>query len=353
VHGSLSDLSYDALKKLSCALPVKCPQGEFRIFNSLSKPVTGPFEIESWMHYKAGAPFKDSTGRTLPIQHVTGSVNCANRRWLFVDTIPARTMKSYYFDSEAAPVETDMEEYRFQAGSEIEAGQFRVASPGVLADAALGAQLLRGALRLGVIPDDSDTWSHGLAGYGDAQRYFDEVCVSAAAGPVASRLLSRQECGKSSAELLFTVYEDLPFVDLSVYVRWNEERSILKLELEPISMPDVLLVQGPGGCIEKRTVRVEEPLHGWIAAGGVAIAQDGAFAFDRLPGSIRITLVRSSLYGYDKGWKLDPLGPLYNTDMGEHSFRLRFFFGDNQSAQEMDRRHAALVEPFAVIRDNK
>ncbi|MDO8586934.1 MAG: hypothetical protein Q7T82_07820 [Armatimonadota bacterium] len=352
VRDEIGWTGYRRLKGLSTRMPVACPEGEFRIFNSLPQPITGPFEIESFAYFRDGAPFMDGAGREIPIQWITPSVNCFNRRWLFVDTIPAQTMKSYCFGPGDSSGEQNMD-HRFLDGDRVTAGKYTVTAPGTIADSSSNLPLLSSPIRLGVVPDDSDTWSHGLSGYGEAEAYFEPVSSSVNLGPLASFLLVRQEYRKSTAEMLFTVYEDLPFTDLSINIFWGETRNLLKMEVKPTASFQSPLVCGPGGTIAKRREGREEPLHGWLLTPGLGIVQDGAFAFDAPGGLLRITLVRSCLYAYDLNTKIDPLGPLTHTDLQQHSFRFRFFFDDGLTADDVDKLHAALIEPFSVIRENK
>lgn len=350
VEDACSWTSYEELRGMSAADPARCPQGEFRIFNSLHKPVTRPFEIESFMYFRPGAPFKDSSGRVIPVQEITSSVNCVNRRWLFVDTIPGQTMKSYYFDSNDAPPTRQDASLSYIAGNDVATAGFKVSSPGAIVDVRSGTALFKRALSLGVVEDQTDTWSHGIKGYGPTQDHFEEISSAVCKGPLASFLISRQRYGSSTAELLFSAYEDLPYVDLDIKVIWNEKRSVLKLEIEPLRDFDSILVQGPGAAIEKQTRDAEEPLLDWILAGELGIVQHGAFAFDRCGDALRVTLVRSSLYGYDRHWKIDQLGPVEHTDIGEHRFKLRFFRRQGLTGADMDGLAAAFKEPFQVIR---
>ncbi|MCE5199525.1 MAG: hypothetical protein ABFD54_00935 [Armatimonadota bacterium] len=351
VRDASETLSYTALKALSAQVPVRCLQGEFRIFNSLSEPVTGPFEIESFMYFRPGAPFKDTTGQSIRIQEIPASVMCANRRWMFIDAIPAHGMKSYYFDSEAESAIDQAVGMEFTIGNRVALGDMVVESPGQIIIA--GSNLFKSAFSLGVIEDDSDTWSHGVRGYGAAKGCFAEESSSIYDGDIASFLISRQRYGDSRAELRFTLYKDLPFVDLFMRVHWEQERSVLKMEFEPNSSFGSFFVQGPGAAIEKSTDGAEEPLHGWLMAGELGISQDGAFAVDRQGDKLRITLIRSSIYGYDKYWRVDPKGPINHTDLGEHEFRLRFVRQQGLKCEEMEHLTRAFVEPFRVIRDGR
>lgn len=341
------EISYSALKTMSASIKERSPEGEFRIFNSLPYPVTGPFEIESF-YFRENAVFKDSEGKEVEIQKITPSVVCSNTRWMFVDTIPPRTMKSYHFDPESRSSQS-LVSPRYVPGHRVSLGRFEVESPGKVLVS--GEPLFDRPISLGVIEDWTDTWSHGIRGYGPAMEMFEEMYSSICEGPIASFLLSRQRYGSSYADLLFVLYRDLPFFDLKITVGWQEYRKILKLYISPTFDYDSILAEGPGGVIRKEGDGKEEPLHSWLLLGDLGIVQDGAFAFDKIGRSLRITLIRSSLYGYHEPWEIDPLGPLWRTDLGEHRFKFRFFWGSDLSPSKMDMLSSSFLEPFHIIRE--
>jgi len=80
-------------------------------------------------------------------------------------------MKSYYFDSEAAVIIEQTDGIRYKNGSRIALGDFVVESPGQVIQAA-GLSFLKSPLMLGVIEDESDTWGHGIKGFGAAGSYL-------------------------------------------------------------------------------------------------------------------------------------------------------------------------------------
>lgn len=346
-----SRIAYGALKNRSRAIPVRRKEGEFRVFNSLPYDVTVPVEIESFFYYHSGVPFRDASGRQVPIQEMPSQAQCYTARWMFVDTLPARGYATYSFDTDAIPGPPSGPAAPFISGNEIAQGSFRAEAPGMVVNTAFGEHLFAAPLRLGVQKDESDTWGHAVRGFGPSQRWFQQESCAVRPGILAANLFSRQSLGGSWAELLYTVYRDLPWVDLKLRVFWAEERSILKLDIQPRLGVSPLVVQGPGGAIDKSADGAEEPLHGWLKSPRLGILQDGAFAFDRVGETLRITLIRSSLYSYDGSWQLDPCGPLNHTDQGLHEFRLRFI-PEDLPLDEMDRQFAAFVEPFPVIREN-
>ena len=265
VRAEAETKSYEALKSIAVRTPVQCPQGEFRIYNSLPFSVTGPFEIESFMYFQSDASFCDSSGRAIPIQEIAPSVICQNRRWLFMDTLPARTEKAYWFDSQTHMGGLTKNRAVFKEGSRINKGNAVIEHPGrVIAED--GSVLFQSPIAFGVLADSSDTWSHGVRGFGPVDARFKPVACAVQEGPLASYLCSRLEYGRSRIELLYKLYEGLPFWDLDIRVEWQEERSILKMELEPRNSLDTVVAQGPGGAITKDCSR-SRGAYAWLASG--------------------------------------------------------------------------------------
>lgn len=351
VLDTLDNISYRGTKELSRLIPVSNVQGEFRIYNSLGFPVKAPLSIESFMYYKDGAPLKRADGTIVPIQRVTPSVFCANIRGLFIDEIPAKTMARYYFDSEDTNNFTEHKSFFYESGDYVSCGNKSIYNLNI--ESGTETFFSRG-LELEVLKDKSDTWSHGIPAYNyGIYGHFKEESTSVHFGDIASFLISRQKYGKSEAEFVFTVYKDMPFVDLTLNIRWLEEHSVLKLNISPRNAFDTLLAQGPGAAIEKKCTGNEEPMHGWLLCGNLGVCQDGAFAFDSKNNHVSVTLVRSNLYGWDITSTVDRLGPLNHTDLGEHSFKFRFFLDKDLTEDKMEENLATFIEPFNVIRENQ
>ena len=351
VQNDYRDMSYHLLKKHTSQTPVQCPTGEFRIYNSLPYPVTGPFELESFLYFRPDSPFKNESG-VVPIQEIVPSVNCQNQRWLFTDTIPAHTEKSYWFDeadTQADQSYTGSYIRDYFQGDRIELNSWNVLFPGRIYynDKAL----LEGPIALEPIFDLSDTWSHRVKWYGRSNTFFRPKASAVAAGPLAQTLTMRYEYHNSDVDILVRAYRDLPYLDLDIRVRWQEKRSLLKLCF-PFTNISEVKVQGPGASIEKNTNQQEEPLHGWLQTESLEILQNGLFAYDRVDNCLRLTLIRSNIFGYhiDTIPHLD--FPYHYTDIGTHYFKLRLYPYQGETSEEIDQRFSAFIEPFKVLRNN-
>lgn len=343
--------AYSALKSLSQTKPVNIREGEFRIFNSLDFDVRAPLSIESFAFFKQGAVFRDERGAEIQIQDVLPGVRCANRKWEFVDMIPARGFKSYYFDETALQKEKTKSVPHFAPGNSILNDRTSIKNDEITLFSSAPLQF-----RFLVLKDTSDTWGHGVKSFEDVEGAFSLKSSAVQTGPVVEKLFQKWEYAGSTVEIIFSLYKVLPQIFIEVKVNWNEQRKILKMEIRPEQgTVSALTMQGPGGAIHRKTESLELPLHGWIKLalpnGELGLIQNGAFACDCTSERLRLTLVRSSLYGYHEPTILSKHDPQHHTDLGEHTFRLCLFPGEDLTNEEMEKRTAAFLEPFFQIRE--
>ena len=351
-------VAYAALKAHSLALPVHCHQGEFRIYNTLPWEVHTPLTLESFQYFVPGAPFLNDRGEVVEVQALLPDVRCNNRRWTFVDTLPARGCRVYHFDDIGLEAARSPSSVHYTAGERITAGELTIQADGAIhhrrADGA--TRMLLPAPRFLVLDDDSDTWGHGVVRYDEVTGAFQMQSTATLDGPVTGRLYQRWHFGASSLDAIYSMYPGLPWVDLELTINWAEDRCILKLELCPPGGADHWHMQAPGGVVRRVADGTEQPLHHWVQWQGdncaVALLQDGAFAGDCLEGRVRINLVRANLYGYHLPDTLGALDPQQRTDQGTHAIRLRLMFANDAVVDGLERRVAEFLEPFVVLRES-
>lgn len=355
VVSACHDTTYAALKSLSGARPVETREGEFRIFNTLPFEVTVPLSIESFMYFREDAAFLDGNDREIPIQEVLPSVRCMNRRWDFVDSLPARSFKSYHFDNQ-----TIVKRHGgacFQPGDRIAMGGTEITADGTISvqtNAGVRALLLEQPVRFLMLADQSDTWGHDVRVYDDVIDAFTLGSWAVQTGGVTSKLYQRWTCHRSTIDVIYSLYDGLPQIHVDLGVNWAENRRILKMQIHPAGVcAPLVTMQGAGGAIERRADGMELPLHHWVwlpgSTTGMAVVQDGAFACDCVDGRLRLTLVRSSLYGFHSPTVLGPNDPQQDTDQGAHRFRMRFLPCQPLDTEQLYRFTAAFLEPFHVF----
>jgi alpha-mannosidase len=364
IAGSCRDFTYDALRSISAAQASRIKEGEFRIFNTLPYDVTVPLHMESFCFsaFSWDTAFRDSGGKAITVQRVLESVRCCNSRWEFVDTLPARGFKSYFFDPATPVKRPDGEAAHYQPGDAISSPEFVLQADGGMMHAAGLAQprpLIKSPVKFLVLADESDTWGHGVSAYGNVTSEFTLGSSGVMTGPVTSKLYQSWSHGKSVVEIVWSLFHGLPQIYADITVYWAERRTILKMEIDAAGDgAQPYLVQGAGGAIACEADGAEMPLHRWIwlpsgKGQGLAVLQDGAFAYDCHRGRLRLTLVRSSLYGYDQGTKLAPHDIQQHTDQGIHQFRLCLMPQPNPSSVQLDRSALAFIEPFHLLRETR
>ena len=343
VRAFCQDATYVALKSVSLKTRPQVREGEFRIFNTLPYPVTVPLAVESMVYYREGAAFRDNKGRLVEIQEILPSVRAGNRKWEFVDTIPAHEFMSYHFDNDTLVSRPARSDVHFQKCTRAKALSF--------------LEKIQAEVNWLVLTDESDTWGHGRSRYDAVWGTFKMTSCGLMHGSVSDKLSQKLTYGKSTIDVVYSCYADLPGIYADVQVVWNEPRSILKLEINPSgARAPVVAMQCAAGSVNRPADGNELPLHQWLwvptGDRGLAIVQKGATACDCLNGRVRLTLIRSSLYGFEDNREVFAIDPQHDTDIGPRSFRMQFIPDEGFNVSRLDQGVDRLNEPFSVIRES-
>lgn len=357
------EATYHALKTVSrrLARPAMSEEGEYRIFNTLPFDITVPIDLQSFAYYRQNATFRDESNRPVVIQETLQTVRACQRRWEFVDTLPAKGCKRYWFDNATTIERPGFAAARFVPSAHIENDTHRLTADGHLFGRASNGlhPLTLGPARFFVMADCSDTWGHDVKRYADVVDEFRLVSATALAGPVTQKLHQRFQAGRSSIEVLYSLYHGLPGIYMDVKVNWAEYRRLLKLQWKfpgPVSYSESVM-EGAAGPLPGNGSGNEMPLHRWIYMPTepipMALLQEGAFACDWMNGRLRVTLVRSSIYGmHSPAHEMDPDDPEVQTDQGEHTFRFCLLPGTGNDAMALSRAADAFTEPLVTIRES-
>jgi len=330
------DLTSTTLFRSLVALP---PARRQRIVlsNLSARRLQGPVAHEAWTEWK---PFpgrlEDSGGAEVPYQLVQQPAIVGGRKMLlWMERMEPASTKELFLVPEAppSPVETDLA----VSGGAMSSAHLRVrpGAPGGAellrierADASRGSPLLGGGIRLTVIEDASDTWSHGIGSYDGA--LAGEFLLTRSSieesGPVRATLRVEASFGRSLLYARVRLYAGAPYADVELELSWLEKARIAKLILPLAGKPTTRRDGIPGGSIDRAQDGREYPLVDWtLTPGGLAVAAPDCFALDGREGAIRFTLVRSPVYAWHDPTKLDPAEHYRHTDQGEHHFRFRLW----------------------------
>jgi len=211
-----------------------------------------------------------------------------------------------------------------------------------------------------MIIDEADSWGTETSSYrriAGAFRRVDGPRVLKA-GPVRTITQSVFESGRSGVVMDVYAYPAWPVLEFRLRITWNDPRRRLKLRIPTRLAADSVLVEVPGGAI-KRPADAEEHVHGrWLfvegkvrgRAAAVGIVSSGQHGFDFKDGELRLSVLRSSAYCHERGFKIERAPARKFADLCIHDVRLLVTAG---SPAEVRRRLAALADhlaqpPFAL-----
>jgi len=339
------------------------PEHRIVVFNTADVPFSGIVEHEPWM---AGRPrlgrLVDESGTPVPSQTVGQPLMVGRRDMLLWEAeLGPQEMKVYRLLPEGDPDRAPGALTDLRGGRRIENRLWRAeAGRGSallhVTDARSGRPLFRrGGLRLEVLRDHSDTWSHGIPGFGErrAGAFRRTRHVMEEIGPLRAALRIDSVFGCSRASLWVRLRRASPEVEINVHLDWREKLKLVKLVL-PFADPVQERTDGiPGGSAARPQNGREFPLTDWTAVGfegdaeetwkSVGLAAPDCFGLDGVGSSVRFTLCRSPAYAWHDPAKIDPARFIRWIDQGEHDFR--FVLAPEAEPEELRRRALTMHRP--------
>jgi alpha-mannosidase len=189
-----------------------------------------------------------------------------------------------------------------------------------------------------VIEDLADSWGMEEWAYRKELGSFSAVpgsCRIVEEGPIRRITEAAFEYGRSSVNLRTIAYAAFPFLELRFRIQWNEWRKRLKLSIPTICRAPEVTCEIPGGAITRPADGQEHPQGRWMIIhdngmepqAGLAVVNSGQYGCDVKDGEIRISLLRSPLYCYERTFQLDQAHRQTVMDQGVHELRLLLMAG--------------------------
>ena len=209
-----------------------------------------------------------------------------------------------------------------------------------------GRESLAGPLfRPLVIMDDADSWGTGRWSYRKLEGTFQPSGRPRLIenGPVRTIIETILAYKKSRIVLHTIAYPLWPVLEFRFRVFWNEEHRRLKLSIPTAVTSNPVFCEIPGGAIA-RPADGQEHVHGrWIFAedssGGketaLGIVGSGQHGFDFADGEIRLSVLRSTAYCHEQGFKIRKSPARKFADLGVHDFKLLVTAGDPAPVRSM------------------
>lgn len=290
------------------------------VFNPHAWPVRTMVELEyGGLRPKDG--LADETGGSVPFQSIQSYATVLpwRGRLAFEADLPPLGYRTYRMSAEAAGTDGSSGTPLRTAGTTLENELVRLELDG--SSGRIGALVLRedgrdvvdlaegDGSRAVIVDDTSDTWGHRRLAYGDVIGQFEATSVELVeSGPVRAILRVNSGYGRSSLIEDFILSATAPLVEVRVLLDWREKAKLVKLRFATRLRSTTAAYEIPYGAIERQATGDEEPGQRWIAVSGrvpgsagrfgLALLNDGKYAFDVRGGELGLTAVRSPIYAH-------------------------------------------------------
>lgn len=289
-----------------------------------------PFKVKTLVRVNAKVESISTTdGEKLPCQKVLSQVkSCYGRDdTIFEATLPPMGYKTYLMGNEAHEAES-----RASAdGNILENELLKVTfdkTTGYISsiyDKEAGRELICSPAAVPIVVDETahDTWSH-------AMNYFDRDigCFTEASlavienGPIRAKLKVTNRYFNSELSQYYSLTAGVKRLDVSCELNWNEKHRMLKLSF-PIAVSEPRVdYEIPFGHFERPCDGEEEPGHRYIVLHGkefgMALLNDSKYSFSVKDSDMRLTAVRSPIYGDHGGARTSESEYM---DLGRQSFK--------------------------------
>lgn len=219
-------------------------------------------------------------------------------------------------------------------------GRITALAAGTLANI-LSGELLRAL----VVTDDADSWGMEKWSYNDVVGEFTPIPGSsqvAESGPIRTIRETHATYGNSTLSVRTIAYAQHPFIEFRVRLLWNEQRKRLKLAFPTRLYAARVYCEVPGGAIH-RPADGEEYTHGrWMILEGnmagspaaFAIVNNGQHGFSCANGEVRLSVVRSVPYCFERTFDLGTRPSYKLMDLGVHEARLLVTTGTPEDVRQ-------------------
>ena len=317
------------------ALPFEEGTLHYAVFNPHAFPAHAPVTLEI-REYDAPMALWDCGGNPIPYQLSAGSAATRGRKKLhFVADVPPMGWKIYSMRPAA--------EQDAPSGGEnsliLENGTVRVSFDprrglsGIFYKPT-GTEMLAAPMEMRVHDDPSDTWSHAVLRFDRQESALEVRQVRVMeSGPVFKTIRVVFSDQDSALIQDYTLYRELPQVFVRNTLDWFKRQKLLKMHLPLAFSAPQISAQAAFGFVDRPMDGVEYPMHAYVdmtgaAPGqgqtlvGLAVLNDGKYAYSSERGALDITLVRSPYYANHEPFIVEEGMEYPTVDWGRQEFAL-------------------------------
>ncbi len=301
------------------------PNGAVVIFNPTATPFTDYVEYEPWTEWVSWPDDKwgllDESGEPVPYQLLEREAAMANiaaipGRLLFQANVSPMGYRVYHYAAQQAQTLTEgsCTAAAYELQNDLLHIRLDPATGNIVSciDKATDVELVGpGGWNVPQVVDDpSDTWTHRLAGYGEAADAFGEPQISIyETGPLQASLVIERRYEGSVWQQQICVRHGVPEILIRNSLNWNGHWTLLKLAFDVATDAPTAVHDIPFGWIERPTNGREFPTHMWMDVSGPAAADknqpigaallnDGKYGCDVSGSIMRLTVLRSPPYAF-------------------------------------------------------
>jgi len=343
-----------AIRRLLAGLP-DAPRQRIALYNASDLPFDGHVVIAPWTEARWRPHWRllDEAGEVVPHQPVGQEAATAfPRRILLRLSAAPRSLRLLTLDrGDPLPPPVDRRPPRPADRGEI--GRLESTRTVLAFNPAAAMRFGETSItpRLELFDDPTDTWSHGVARFGEtpiaearwaAPRQIDD-------GPLMWSAIQTGAVGDTTLTAEWRLYEGEPIVELLLTVHWRARRQLLKLVMPGAFNARVDGVMG--GALARALDGRERPLQDFAWLGGpadspVGIVCPDVFAMDADAGGARLTLLRSPLMAHHDPASADAFPRAVPSDQGVHQFRFEFAAFKGLSPEWLALRAAMVRRPL-------
>lgn len=384
-------LANDGARAVASRIDTSGPGATVVVFNGAAQDADAWLEYEpwtGWQHWdEYGWGFVDEDGQPVahqnidPLEALTESGGRI-RRLLFQATLPALGYRIFRFAPGLPRIDAPIGGVRVAAGAwgaelanDLLALRLDPATGTIVSciDQRTGLELAgpRGWNVGEVVEDRSDTWSHGVRGYGEALGTFGNARIRVGdSGPLQASLLVERSYGASTWQQQIILRVGESAVTVRNWLLWLEPWRLVKLACDVNTPAPISTHDAPFGSIVRPCDGQEFPTHMWLdvsgpcatpgaqagrsahqaPAVGLALLNDGKYGCDVSGSRLRLTILRCVPYAYHEPHPFGARQRYDWVDLGSQSFTvvLRPHVGDWRESDTVLRARALNQPPLLV-----
>ncbi|MBR4941683.1 MAG: alpha-mannosidase [Clostridia bacterium] len=290
-----------------------CPYGVERpivVFNP------HPFEVTVPVHTLHPAlSVRDSKGNFTSFQNIWGksSTNELHIDTLFLAKLPPMGYETFHlrsgwngdienaaekFPTKLTVTDTTLENQFIRAVIDSETG---LISSLILK--AENREIFKSFAFVPTVIDDSDGGS-----WGGPRDRFDKSpkamkCIQVRVrekGPLRATIRAKFVFGLSSLTVDYSLSEGMNYLEANCKAIWQEDATMLKIAFPLKNHVEKTQAEMPYSFAERLCDGGEEPMHRWVNAGNLTVANDSKYGYDCDGKELRITAIRNNRYAFGK-----------------------------------------------------